>query len=160
VRILSRLQGQQAPGTFVQLGERGGYSVPGARLDPTSTLRTLDDMRKAINADYATAAQSNAPGAGSRLGNIKQLHSEIDKSVEASNLSPEIKAAWKEGSRFYREEYVPAAKTGITADMLKKTYRNVPTLLPDNVISSVLANETNTAQIITSLKNSISKPNI
>jgi len=154
VRILSRLQGQQAPGTFVQLGERGGYSVPGARLDPTSTLRTLDDMRKAINADYATAAQSNAPGAGSRLGNIKQLHSEIDKSVEASNLSPEIKAGWKEGSRFYREEYVPAAKTGITADMLKKTYRNVPTLLPDNVISSVLANETNTAQIITSLKNS------
>jgi len=154
VRILSRLQGQQGPGTFVQLGERGGYSVPGAQLPPTGTLRDLDAMRSAINKDYTTAAQSNAPGADARLRNIKQLHAEIDDAVKNSDLLPEIKAKWKEGSRFYREEYVPAAKTGITADMLKKTYRNVPTLLPDNVISSVLSNETNTAQIITSLKNS------
>jgi hypothetical protein len=146
---LSALKGEPTPGAFVQLGERGGYTLPGGPAKaPTGTLEELDAMRQAINADIRDAKA--APNADVRLRNLGQVHKALDEAVFKSNLPQETKDLYGKALNTYRgpEGFVDRFKTGFIPDMLKNTFRNEPKLLPDNVMPTVLSNETRAGDFI------------
>ena len=153
VRTLSALKGEPTPGAFVQLGERGGYTLPGGPAKaPTGTLEELDAMRQAINADIRDAKA--APNADVRLRNLGQVHKALDEAVFKSSLPQETKDLYGKALNTYRgpEGFVDRFKTGFIPDMLKNTFRNEPKLLPDNVMPTVLSNETRAGDFIRAAK--------
>jgi len=153
VRTLSALKGEPTPGAFVQLGERGGYTLPGGPAKtPAGTLEELDAMRQAINADIRDAKA--APNADVRLRNLGQVHKAIDEAVAKSILPQEAKDLYGKALDTYRgpEGFVDRFKTGFIPDMLKNTFRNEPKLLPDNVMPTVLSNETRAGDFIRAAK--------
>jgi hypothetical protein len=103
---------------------------------PEATLLQLDDVRKAINADIATASTSNAPMAATTLRNLKQLHAAIDDAVKSSTTLPdEAKTLYKGALDTYRTEYAPRFKEGINANLFKQTNLQETKIKPEDVVS-------------------------
>jgi hypothetical protein len=103
---------------------------------PQATLQQLDDIRKAINADIAAAATSNAPMAATTLRNLKQLHAAIDDAVKSSTaLTDEAKATYKNALDTYRTQYAPRFKEGINANLFKQTNLQETKIKPEDVVS-------------------------
>ena len=103
---------------------------------PEATLLQLDDVRKAINADIATASTSNAPMAATTLRNLKQLHAAIDDAVKSSTTLPdEAKTLYKGALDTYRTEYAPRFKEGINANLFKQTTLQETKIKPEDVVS-------------------------
>jgi hypothetical protein len=108
-----------------------------SRPAPEVTLEELDDVRKAINADIASAARSSDPSAARRLRNLGKLHSAIDDAVNSSSTLPaDAKTLYKDALDTYRTEYAPKFKTGVNANLFKQTSLNEPRLNPDDVIKT------------------------
>ena len=104
---------------------------------PEVTLAELDDVRKAINADIASAARSSDPSAAVTLRNLGKLHKAIDDAVNSSSTLPaDAKTLYKEALDTYRTEYAPKFKTGVNANLFKQTSLNEPRLNPDDVIKT------------------------
>ena len=104
---------------------------------PEVTLAQLDDVRKAINADIASAARSSDPSAAVTLRNLGKLHRAIDAAVDKSpTLSAEAKALYTDALDTYRTQYAPRFKTGVNANLFKQTALNEPRLNPDDVIKT------------------------
>lgn len=104
---------------------------------PEVTLLQLDDVRKAINADIASAARSSDPSAATTLRNLGKLHRAIDAAVDNSpTLSDEAKTLYKQALDTYRTQYAPRFKTGVNANLFKQTSLNEPRLNPDDVIKT------------------------
>jgi len=104
---------------------------------PEVTLAELDDVRKAINADIASAARSSDPSAAVTLRNLGKLHKAIDDAVNGSSTLPaDAKTLYKEALDTYRTEYAPKFKTGVNANLFKQTSLNEPRLNPDDVIKT------------------------
>lgn len=110
------------------------------------TLERADKLRRAINLDSAAASSSTGAAAATQLHNIKALHKEIDNAVMNSGLPAEAKAAYSAALQKYRTEFVPRFKTGLQVDLLGNTRKNVPRLIPDNVTSKIIANESGAAE--------------
>ena len=105
-------------------------------LPAQATLRQLDDVRKAINADIAAAKNSTAPTSDMTLNNLYKLHAAIDDAVKGSAALPkQAKQLYADALSKYRTEYVPRFKTGINANLFKQTALNEPKLNPDDVVS-------------------------
>ena len=105
-------------------------------LPAQATLRQLDDVRKAINADIAAAKNSTAPTSDMTLRNLYKLHDAIDAAVTGSSTLPtQAKQLYADALSTYRTEYVPRFKTGINANLFKQTALNEPKLNPDDVVS-------------------------
>ena len=103
---------------------------------PEATLLQLDDVRKAINADIAAAASSNAPMAATTLRNLKQLHAAIDDAVKSSTALPEeAKTLYKGALDTYRTQYAPRFKEGINANLFKQTNLQETKIKPEDVVS-------------------------
>jgi hypothetical protein len=103
---------------------------------PEATLLQLDDVRKAINADIAAAASSNAPMAATTLRNLKQLHAAIDDAVKSSTTLPdEAKTLYKGALDTYRTQYAPRFKEGINANLFKQTNLQETKIKPEDVVS-------------------------
>ena len=103
---------------------------------PEATLLQLDDVRKAINADIATASTSNAPMAATTLRNLKQLHAAIDDAVKSSTTLPdEAKTLYKGALDTYRTQYAPRFKEGINANLFKQTTLQETKIKPEDVVS-------------------------
>jgi hypothetical protein len=103
---------------------------------PEATLLQLDDVRKAINADIAAAATSNAPMAATTLRNLKQLHAAIDDAVKSSTtLTDEAKTLYKGALDTYRTQYAPRFKEGINANLFKQTNLQETKIKPEDVVS-------------------------
>jgi len=103
---------------------------------PEATLQQLDDVRKAINADIATASSSNAPMAATTLRNLKQLHAAIDDAVKSSTtLTDEAKTLYKGALDTYRTLYAPRFKEGINANLFKQTNLQETKIKPEDVVS-------------------------
>ena len=128
------------------LRQMRGEPAPKTTTVPDVTLQQLDDVRKAINFDIAAAKASNAPANAVQLANMSKLHAKIDEAVAASNLSPEAKAAYVNALTKYRTQFVPQFKTGLQIDLLGSTRKNVPRLIPDNVTSKIISNESGASQ--------------
>lgn len=108
-----------------------------SRPAPEVTLAELDDVRKAINADIASAARSSDPSAAVTLRNLGKLHSAIDDAVNGSSTLPaDAKTLYKDALDTYRTEYAPKFKTGVNANLFKQTSLNEPRLNPDDVIKT------------------------
>jgi hypothetical protein len=105
-------------------------------LPAQATLRQLDDVRKAINADIAAAKNSTAPTSDMTLRNLYKLHDEIDAAVTGSTTLPaQAKQLYADALAKYRADYVPRFKTGINANLFKQTALNEPKLNADDVVS-------------------------
>lgn len=110
------------------------------------TLERADKLRKAINLDAAAAGSSTGVAAATQLRGITALHKEIDDAVMSSGLPAEAKTAYSAALQKYRTEFVPRFKTGLQVDLLGNTRKNVPRLIPDNVTSKIIANESGAAE--------------
>lgn len=121
VKKLLKLKGKPTE-EFVPLGERGGYTQPGANAPSTATLEELDALRKAINKDIASADVANAnPAQATKLRELRQLHEAIDDAVGSSTTLPEeAKTAYAKAVNLYRTEYAPRFKEGVNAQVTAK----------------------------------------
>lgn len=149
---LANLRQPPRRGEWAPLGERGGYyGEEGAPAPITATLEQFDAIRRGINADLAEAATASKRdlGAATRYRDLKALKDRLDASLAATEAIPEhVKSAYEKANELYKEEYAPRVKQGITADMLQNTARGVTKLLPDDIVDSVLNNETNALQFV------------
>lgn len=111
--------------------------APQPRESAEVTLEDLDGVRQAINADIASATQSSDPAAATTLKNLRQLHSSIDAAINDSPAVPsQAKDLYKKAVDLYRTEYAPRFKTGVNADLFRKTSRNETVMNPDDVIKT------------------------
>jgi len=136
VKKLLKLKGKPTE-EFVPLGERGGYTQPGAPAPSTATLEELDALRKAINKDIASANVANAnPAQATRLRELRQLHEAIDEAVGKSTTLPdEAKTAYAGAVNLYRTQYAPRFKEGVNAQVLAKGAFNEQKIRAEDVIS-------------------------
>jgi hypothetical protein len=103
---------------------------------PTATLKDLDDVRKAINADIQSAITGNRPTDPTTLRNLMQLHKEIDDAIGKSTAIPDTaKTAYADVVQTYRTEYVPRFKEGANANLFKQTSLNELKTKPEDVIN-------------------------
>lgn len=106
------------------------------RATPEATLLQLDDVRKAINADIATASTSNAPMAATTLRNLRELHRAIDDAVKSSSTLPDnAKSLYQNALDTYRTQYAPRFKEGINANLFKQTGLKETKIKPEDVVS-------------------------
>lgn len=103
---------------------------------PGVTLRDLDDIRKAVNADIASGRVSTDPAAGQALRNLGKIHSAIDDAVEQSPaVSEQAKDLYNNALNTYRTEYVPRFKTGVNEQLFRSTGLNEPKIKPEDVVT-------------------------
>ena len=103
---------------------------------PVATLRELDDVRKAINADIQSAITGNRPTDPTTLRNLVQLHKEIDDAIGKTTAIPDAaKTAYADIVNTYRTEYVPRFKEGANANLFKQTAANELKTRPEDVIT-------------------------
>jgi len=136
VRQLLGFAPKEQPTGPVILSAQGKPLTTPEVLPAQATLRQLDDVRKAINADIAAAKNSTAPTSDMTLRNLYKLHDAIDAAVTSSTTLPaQAKQLYADALTKYRTEYVPRFKTGINANLFKQTALNEPKLNPDDVVS-------------------------
>lgn len=153
---LAKLRRPPSQGEWVSLGEGAGYyGEPGPPPPTTATLAQIHDIRRAINADLSEAATAGPrdAGAATRYNALRTMLDRIDKAIENTGAIPaSIKEEYKKANELYKVQYAPRIKTGITGDMLQRTARGETKLLPDDIVDSVLENETNAAQYNTTFQ--------
>ena len=119
-------------------------------LPEAATLKQLDEVRRAVGLDIASAEKSMAPGAAQTLPNLYGVYDAIRTAVERSPELPDsARRLYNKGLEIYREETVPRFKTGIVSDILRTTGKNEPRLIPDKIVSRFLENENNAQQFAT-----------
>jgi hypothetical protein len=134
-QLLGFIPKEQPTGPVILSAQGKPLTTPEV-LPAQATLRQLDDVRKAINADIAAAKNSTAPSSDMTLRNLYQLHAAIDDAVKGSAALPaQAKQLYADALSKYRTEYVPRFKTGINANLFKQTALNEPKLNPDDVVS-------------------------
>ena len=141
-RKLSSFATETAPDTVRKLQsfkpstETNKLTLAPETTPPQATLQQLDDVRKAINADIAAAATSNAPMAATTLRNLKQLHAAIDDAVKSSTaLTDEARSVYNGALGTYRTQYAPRFKEGINANLFKQTNLQETKIKPEDVVS-------------------------
>jgi hypothetical protein len=108
-----------------------------AAAPPEATLAQLDDIRKAINADIASAAQSSDPMAATTLRNLRKVHQAIDDAVNNSGALPQqAKDLYRAALDTYRTQYAPRFKEGVNANLFKQTTLNETKMNPDDVVKT------------------------
>jgi hypothetical protein len=108
-----------------------------AAAPPEVTLAQLDDVRKAVNADIASAAQSNNTLDPTTLRNLYKVHQSIDDAINNSgNLPQQAKDLYRAALDTYRTQYAPRFKEGVNANLFKQTALNEPKLNPDDVVKT------------------------
>lgn len=137
VSKLRSLQAKAEPPAPVGKGKISGRVLQKAEAPPPPevTLRDLDDIRKAINADIQAARTSADPNIATRLRNLTQIHGTIDDAVKQSKLSPEAKTLYQKALDTYRTEYVPRFRTGVNEQLFRTTGLNEPKIKPEDVIT-------------------------
>jgi hypothetical protein len=134
-KLLDFIPKEQPTGPVI-LGPKGQPLNKPEVLPAQATLKQLDDVRKAINADIMAAKTSSTPTSDMTLRNLNILHNQIDTAVNNSTALPaEAKQLYADALAKYRTDYVPRFKTGINANLFKQTSLNEPKLNPDDVIS-------------------------
>lgn len=119
-------------------------------LPETATLKQLDEVRRAVGLDIASAEKSMAPGAAQTLPNLYGVYDAIKTAIANSPELPDsARRIYNKGLEIYREETVPRFKTGVVNDILRTTGKNEPRLIPDKIVGKFLENENNAQQFAT-----------
>jgi hypothetical protein len=140
VSAIRRLFGQsegKTPDEVAYLSARMGGNIDENAIARTQvTLKDIDDIRKAVNADVASAQRSSDPAAGMRLRNLTQVHRAIDEAVTASKVPENAKMLYANAIQKYRNEFVPRFKEGANYQMFKDTSLNEPKIMAEKFTSS------------------------
>lgn len=152
VRKAVRLEPGVEPGTWVSLGERGGYALPGTQTPPTLTLRDFDAFRKALNREYTAALNSQAPDASVRAANLKSVINQLDADLASSGVSAKAKDQYAQAKSLFETRMVPEFRTGETGKMLAEGSFNMPKTLPSETVPAFLKTEEGAAQFVTTFK--------
>ena len=137
IRRLFDKSGGKTPEEIEYLASRmGGNVAPEAANAAKVTLRDIDDIRKAINADVASAARSMDPAAAMRMRNLSKVHQSIDEAVAKSGIPENAKALYGAAIQKYRNEFVPRFKEGANLQMFKDTSLNEPRIISDKFTAS------------------------
>lgn len=113
------------------------------RLAPEATLEQLDDVRKAINADIASANTSNAPMSASKLKNLYALQRTIDDAIgKSTTLGNDAKNAYANAVSTYRTEYAPRFGEGVNAQLFKRTSLSEDKIRAEDVVNKYFGGET------------------
>lgn len=119
-----------------------------------ATLEQLDEVRKAINEDIATASRMAGGAGDARLFNLRKLHDSIDAAVQNSTTLPDkAKSLYADALDIYRTEYAPRFKTGEAAKLFEKRLRNEPGIKPEDVAASFLKGESEAQSFVDLFKN-------
>lgn len=148
---LSQIKADSAPQTVRKLQELAGKtddlsgrSIPpdlmalrqGEQVAKTNlTLKDVDDIRKAINADIASAGMSMDPIAAQKLRNLGQVQKTIDETIQGSAIPDAAKSLYFDAVRKYREEFAPRFKEGSNLKVFKDTSLNEPRILNDKFVA-------------------------
>lgn len=101
------------------------------------TLEDLDGIRKAINADIASASQATDPGVATTLKNLHELHNSINKAVvDSTTLPNQAKNLYANAVETYKTQYAPRFKEGVNANLFKKTTLGETKMNPDDVVKT------------------------
>lgn len=152
VRKALRLEPGAEPGTWVSLGERGGYALPGAQTPPALTLRDFDAFRKALNREYNTALNSQASDVRVRVANLKSVINQLDADLAKSGVTAEAKTQYGQAKGLFETRMVPEFRTGETGKMLSEGTFNMPRTLPSETVPAFLKTEEGAAQFVTTFK--------
>lgn len=137
IRRLFDTSGGKTPDEVAYLSARmGGNIAEGTQDAARVTLRDIDDVRKAINADVASAARSMDPAAAMRMRNLSQVHKSIDEAVAVSPVPDAAKQLYGNAIQKYRNEFVPRFKEGANMQMFKDTSLNEPRIISDKFTAS------------------------
>lgn len=137
IRELVKQAGDKTPEESAYLASRLGGDI-GEQTSATRsqvTLRDMDGIRKAINADIASAGASMNPMAATQLRNLGQVHKTIDETISASQIPQNAKDLYSAAITKYREEFAPRFKEGANLRVFKETSQNEPRILPDKFVS-------------------------
>ena len=132
IRRLFDTSGGKTPEELAYLSSvMGGNIAEGSQNAAKVSLRDIDDVRKAINADVASAARSMDPAAAMRMRNLSKVHEAIDEAVTVSNVPKAAKDLYATAIQKYRNEFVPRFKEGANMQMFKDTSLNEPRIIAD-----------------------------
>lgn len=129
----------KSPEELEYLGSILGGNIQNANAKGAVSLRDLDEIRKAINADTTSAMRSSDPSAAMRLRNLSQVHNTIDEAIALSNIPDAAKSLYANAIQKYRNEFVPRFKEGANAQMFKDTALNEPRILADKFTTAYFA---------------------
>lgn len=132
IQRLFKQSGDKTPDELSYLASRIGGALENPQTARAQvTLRDIDDIRKAINADVASAARSSDPSAAMRMRNLSQVHRAIDEAVTNSAVPDTAKTLYANAIQKYRNEFVPRFKEGANYQMFKDTSLNEPRIIAD-----------------------------
>ena len=137
IKQLVSKQGDKSPEELAYLASVLGGEVGQAQAARSQvTLRDIDDIRKAVNADVASAMRASDPTAAMRLRNLSAVHRTIDEAVALSPVSSEAKTLYGAAIQKYRNEFVPRFKEGANYQMFKDTSLNEPRIMAEKFTSA------------------------
>lgn len=103
-------------------------------VQPQATLRDLDGLRSAINAEIRVAREA---GDDARARILNQMHTSIDEAVASSAAPQAAKDLYANAITTYREGFVPRFKTGEQIDVFRDV-RNQPGVLPEDMVTKFI----------------------
>lgn len=146
--VLRRFQARGTPAQPAKYDAVGMQTTPEVpAVPPTASLKELDDVRKAINRDIATA---KAAGDATTLRNLYELHRSIDNAVQGSTaLSDTAKSLYATAVEKYRTEFAPRFKTGQTERLFRQSSLGETQLMPSRVAVAFLRDADSANQFVT-----------
>ena len=135
---LAQIKPETAPQTVAAIQRLGGTN---AEISG-GTLRDIDAIRKAINADVASAGRSMDPVASTRMRNLSQMHEAIDEAVAVSKVPENAKMLYASAIEKYRDEFAPRFKEGANLKMFRDTSLNEPRIMADKFVAEYFKPDT------------------
>lgn len=124
--------------------------VSGKPLTPTkevneATLRDVDGLIKAINADIASVRKSSHPDAPSTLRNLQTLKTSAENAIQ-EGLPGNVQKAYKEARQLYKTEVIDPYFKDWTVKLQRESSTGVPQLRGSDVVPTILNTEEAAAQ--------------
>ena len=106
---------------------RGAVNV---KRPPTeATLKEIDALHKAINADVSTALSSGDPAAAMRARNLMRMHDAVDEAITGGKLPDAAKKAYATALETWKTAFKPRFKEGVNADLFRGSRKNEPSAI-------------------------------
>lgn len=125
IAAIKRMQAKAEPTSGI-LDASGKPMAAASIPETTATLRELDDLRKAINADVRSAVASMNPIASMQARNLLRVQDAITEAVKSGSLSQEAKTLYADAVSTWKTEFKPRFKEGVNYDLLRGSTKNEP----------------------------------
>ena len=148
IQRLVKSSGDKTKEELEYLSSRLGGTIENPQVGRAQvTLRDIDSIRKAINADVTSAARSSDPIAATRMRNLYQMHEEIDSAVAVSKVPHVAKTYYAQAIEKYRDEFAPRFKEGANLKMFRDTSLNEPRIVADKFVAEYFKPDTQSGAV-------------